>query len=374
MTETPDTVTEQWEDQWSMVPRYERWIESLGIPIHRSYFIDDLRTIEVGPWEERECNAAIVVLSGQADFMETRVTEIPPAATLPPFKFSLDDVIYVLSGHGLTTVWAEDGGIKRTFEWQPHSMFFIPKNYTYQLANAQGHEPARLFHYNYLPMTMSINIEPEYFFNNPALKPTVDILSEGSDIYSEAKLIAGSKHGTDWTAAFFPDLLLYDKIVSRDREGTVAPGHLRVCLPNVTSLRLGSHVLPAGTYKGAHYHGAGAVVLIPGGEGFSLMWPMGGDPNDKMFVPWHEGSIFGPPNMWYHHHFNLGPSEMRYLTLHPARHIEPDYHGSGIAFVDEDIATRQLFEAELAKRGLESQMPPEIYTDPHFRQKRKADD
>ena len=93
MAETTETVTEQWEDQWSMVPRYERWIESLGIPIHRRYFIDHLRTIEVGPWEERECNAAIVVLTGQADFMETRVTEIPPAATLPPFKFSLDDVM-----------------------------------------------------------------------------------------------------------------------------------------------------------------------------------------------------------------------------------------------------------------------------------------
>ena len=64
MTETTDTVTEQSQDQWSMVPRYERWIESLGIPIHRSYFIDDLRTIEVGPWEERECDAAIVVLTG----------------------------------------------------------------------------------------------------------------------------------------------------------------------------------------------------------------------------------------------------------------------------------------------------------------------
>ena len=77
---------------------------------------------------------------------------------------------------------------------------------------------------------------------------------------------------------------------------------------------------------------------------------------------------------WYHHHFNLGPAEMRYLTLHPARHIEPSYSGAGIPFVEEDIATRQLFEAELAKRGLESQMPSELYTDPHFRLKQRGAD
>ena len=65
---------------------------------------------------------------------------------------------------------------------------------------------------------------------------------------------------------------------------------------------------------------------------------------------------------------------MRYLTLHPARHIEPSYSGAGIKFVDEDTATRELFEAELAKRGLESQMPPELYTDPHFRLKPKGGD
>ena len=34
-----------WENYWAMVPRYERWIESLGVPIHRDYYIQDIRTI-----------------------------------------------------------------------------------------------------------------------------------------------------------------------------------------------------------------------------------------------------------------------------------------------------------------------------------------
>lgn len=52
--------------------------------------------------------------------------------------------------------------------------------------------------------------------------------------------------------------------------------------------------------------------------------------------------------------------------LHPARHIEPDYDGSVIPYAQEDPWVRETFEAELVKRGLKSQMPPRIYTDPTF--------
>ena len=44
---------------------YDEWVESIGVPIHRGYFIEDARNIEVGPWEERECNAAFIQLAGR---------------------------------------------------------------------------------------------------------------------------------------------------------------------------------------------------------------------------------------------------------------------------------------------------------------------
>ena len=366
---------DRWQDYWAITPRYERWIESLDVPIHRAYYVQDLRTIEVGPWEERECNAAVVVLEGNKDFMETRVTEIPPAAALPPFKFSLDDIIYVLSGHGLTTVWAYEGGPKHTFEWQPHSLFFIPRNYSYQLSNAQGHEPARLLHYNYLPIAMSITPEPSYFFNNPALEPSIDIMGgEEHNVYSEAKWVQNARRRMSggWVASFFPDLMAFDKLHGND---TMAPlPNLSYCLPNITSLRIGGRVLPSGTYKPAHYHGAGAIIVIPGGEGFSLMWPVFDESQEKLFIPWQEGSLIGPPNLWYHQHMNVGPQQTRYITLHPARHIEPEYGGSGIKYFNEDPWVRQTFEAELAKRGVKSQMPQQLYTDPDFKWEAPGDD
>lgn len=359
-------VSNQWKDYWAMVPRYERWIQSLGVPIHRAYYVQDIRTIEVGPWEDRECNAAVMVLEGNRDFMETRITEIPPGGTLRPVKFSLDDIIYVANGQGLCTIWAGEGANKHTFEWGARSVFLVPRNYTYQLANAQGHQPARLFHYNYLPIAMSITPEPSFFFDNPALQPDVDIFA-AEGVYSQAVYTegAGRARGT-WVAAFFPDLMAWDKTRASD---SFAPGSesLGYCFPNLTSLRMGGHVLATGTYKRAHYHGGGAVIVIPGGEGMSAMWPVPGAGSEEMvMVHWHEGSVFGPPNLWYHLHANVGATPARYITLHPARHIEPSYRGSVLAHVDEPPIIRQAFEAELVKRGLASKMPPQVYQDRNY--------
>ncbi len=107
---------------------YDRWMESKGIPIHRGYYIEDLRTVNLEWWEERQCNGAFMQLMGQEGVTSAWIAEILPGKTLPPVKFALDEIVYVLAGRGTTTVWAKEGGPKKTFEWQKHSMFLIPHN------------------------------------------------------------------------------------------------------------------------------------------------------------------------------------------------------------------------------------------------------
>ena len=63
-------------------------------------------------------------------------------------------------------------------------------------------------------------------------------------------------------------------------------------------------MFPSRTYKKQHRHGPGIVIVIPAGEGFSVMWPEG---KEKVFIPWPEASVFVPPSRWYHQHFNVGP-------------------------------------------------------------------
>lgn len=57
---------------------YDHWMESVGIPIHRGFFIQDLRTVELGWWDERQCNAAFIQLTGQEGITSAIVMEIAP--------------------------------------------------------------------------------------------------------------------------------------------------------------------------------------------------------------------------------------------------------------------------------------------------------
>ena len=82
---------------WDKKTPYESWIESTGAPIHRGYYIEDCRTVELGYWPERECDAAFIQLVGQEGVTGAYVTEIPPGKTLPSFRVAIDEVVYVLA-------------------------------------------------------------------------------------------------------------------------------------------------------------------------------------------------------------------------------------------------------------------------------------
>jgi hypothetical protein len=352
---------------------YKTWMESQELPIHRGYFIDDVRTIEVAPWEERGCNACFLELAGQEGVSETRISEIPPGATTRPVTFALDEVVYVAEGRGLTTVWMGDGP-KKTFEWQKKSMFLLPRGATTQLSNVQGSSPARLMHVNHLPAAMHLVPDPNFYFDNPYADPGL-MYGDGSDFYSEAKAIApppGSRAAqmrrVIWLGNFFPDMGVWDKLHTYQERG--AGGH-RVGVQFAKST-MWSHmsVFPSRTYKKGHRHGPGTVIIIPAGEGYSIMWLEG---QEKVVIPWHEASVFVPPNRWFHQHFNLGASPARYLAFHgprlggqPQEQIE-DRSRDQYEYPDEDPFIRQKFEAELAARGLTSLMPEEAYRDRDYR-------
>ena len=66
---------------WSKKFTYDYWMESTGVPIHKDFFVDDLRTVELGWWEERQCLAAFIQLMGSEGVSSSRVTEIPASET-----------------------------------------------------------------------------------------------------------------------------------------------------------------------------------------------------------------------------------------------------------------------------------------------------
>jgi hypothetical protein len=93
---------------------------------------------------------------------------------------------------------------------------------------------------------------------------------------------------------------------------------------------------------------------------------------EKVIIPWHDASIFVPPNRWFHQHFNAGEAPARNLAWHPL----PQIMDSGeridnrardqIEYPFDEPWIRQRYEEELAKHGLASIMPEEAYQDPNF--------
>ena len=360
------------QSYWGGAYTYDNWMESIGIPIHKGYYIEDLRTLELGWWEERQCMAAFIQLMGQEGVSSARVTEIAPGKTLPPLKFSLDEIVYVADGRGLTTIWAGEGKPKKTFEWQKNSMFLIPHNYWRQLSNMQGDNTVRLLHYSYLPLALSAVRDAKFLFNNPYEVPDALSVSE-TDFFSEAKVLeqdtvdAFLGRRAVWYGNFFPDMSAWDKLDSNIRRGAGGRS-VFIQFPD-SEVSCHMSVFDAMTYKLAHRHGPGRVIVIPAGEGYSILWEEG---KEKIVVPWHEASVFVPPNRWFHQHFNLGAQPARYLALHPpfqfyghAEKVE-DRARDQIEYPDEDLWIREKFVEELADRGLKSRMPEEAYKDRHF--------
>ncbi|HZT08601.1 MAG TPA: cupin domain-containing protein [Chloroflexota bacterium] len=356
--------------RWDTPTAYHQWMEAQGIPIHRGYFVPDGRTVELSWWEARQCNAAFLLLAGLEGVSEIRVTEIPPGKSLPPTCFGMDEVAYVLDGRGLTTLtWAD--GSKHTFEWGKTSLFRLPRNCTYELSNAQGNQPARILTNNYLPLAMATTGDAEPFFKSPFSgnampPPEAEVLSEAKAVHQPLD-DGGVGAGVFWYGNFFPNMATWDHLSPFTTRG--AGGHVVWIRFPQSPLTAHMSVFPAQTYKKAHRHGAGWVLVIPKGEGYSVMWPEG---QEKVIVPWHEGTIFVPPNRWFHQHFNLGSEPARYVALHPPMFLSgfsekiEDMERDQIEYPNEDPMIRQRFEEELAKRGLTSLMPADAYGDRQY--------
>jgi mannose-6-phosphate isomerase-like protein (cupin superfamily) len=356
-------------------PRFPHdfWIESLGLPLHTGYYIDDLSRVPLAHWAERGVDTAFVQLEGQQGITETRVSEVPPRAVLPAVRLAFDEVVYVIQGRGATTV-GHPGGQRKSFEWQANSMFLLPRHQFHQFSNTSGSQPARLLHYNYFPLILSASPDARAFMTTAVdthqAQPEIDLEA----LYAEPSLRAADANGTfwarraqAWVGSFFPDMSAWDKLTVNQGRGAGGRSVI-VEFPN-SEIWCHMSMFPSRTYKKAHRHGPGRAIVIPAGEGYSEMWPEGGE---KVLAPWKPGSLITPPDRWFHQHFNVGGNPARYVAFHPpllfdghAERVE-DRQRDQIEYVHEDPRVRAHFESELAQRGLTSLVPPEAYARAEF--------
>ena len=317
---------------------HDIWMDSLGLPLYTGYYIEDLREVRLGRWEERGCDAAFIQLEGQQGITETRVSEVPPRGVLPPVRLAFDEVVYVAGGRGATTVW-RSGGERKSFEWTENSMFLLPRHHFHQFSNTSGSRPARLLHYNYFPLLLSASPDPDAFITTnrgDAAEPLEAVDLEA--LYAEPSLktistedVSWKRRGSVWVGSFFPDMSAWNKLTETRNRG--AGGRSVAMEFPGSEISCHMSMFPPRTYKKAHRHGPGRAIVIPAGEGYSVMWEEG---KDKVVAPWKPGSLITPPNKWFHQHFNVGQAPARYLAFHPP--LQFDGHAEKV----EDRARDQI--------------------------------
>ena len=337
---------------------YDRWVESQGIPVVRDFYIEDVRKVALESWERKGGHGVFLNLIGTEEINDSYICEIGPGRSLKPERCLFEEMVYVVSGRGATTVWNE-GGRKQTFEWQAGSLFSPPLNCWRQHFNGSGSEPARFFAVTSAPLVINLFHNLDFVFQNEFC--FVDRLPEEERYFSAD----GKQYpGRIWDSNFVPDVKSIALEEWKERGG----GGKNILL-ELSENTMAAHIseFAVGRYKKAHRHGPGAHVVILGGKGYSLMWPEGAP---KRRFDWREGSIIVPPNMWFHQHFNTGAIPARYLALRwgstkykflsnsqgEGVDVSVKKGGNQIEYEDEDLEVRRIFEEELAKEGVANQM------------------
>lgn len=296
---------------------YEEFLRQEGIPVYRGYAIDDVRALALERWARLEGQGAYINLAGSGGTTNSYVCEISPQKKLAPERHMFEEFIYILDGQGETLVWSHGAG-KTKIAWHSGSLFAIPLNAFHQFTNTET-KAARFMAVTNAPLIMDLYHNLDFIFNCEQAFP--DRFNSEPDYFTHKGQVFPGRQIV-WQTNFVPDapgLSLYE--VEKEARGK---GALFVMLEMAESTFTG-HLAEweAGTCQKAHYHGAGAHLLMLKGKGYSLMWPseigtrpfLDGKRAEVVRVDWHEGTLFAPPDLWFHQHFNSGTGLARHLAL-----------------------------------------------------------
>lgn len=338
---------------------YDAWQEGEGIPIYKVFHVDNMADVKLGPWERYGCDAAFVNLADP--YITTAIIlEIPPGKETKPVRHMFETWCYIISGNGQTTIEQPDQGQPASVTWHDRALFGPPLNTRYVHRNLDKKKPARMLMVTNAPLTLNLFHNAEFVFNNPFVFQ--DRFDGRQGFFNE-----GSEHlgGRVARTNFIPDTLAYQLLQWKDRGFGAKSFHMSMS-DHTSAVHLSE--FEVGTYKMAHRHGPGAHVVILQGTGYSLVWKEGEQPRR---VDWREGSMFAPPEWWFHQHFNTGPEPARYLALrrggspeHPMKigmsggKDAPDQ----IEYEEEPAWIYDTYADELAKNGVEILQPRPDYT------------
>ncbi|MCW2716481.1 hypothetical protein [Pseudonocardia sp.] len=338
---------------------YLDWTAGEGIPVVEDFGVD-LLAVETAPWARLGADAAFVHLKGRGDFLDIVVADIAPGRATEPQRHLYEEVVYVLSGHGSTTIESADGTRTHSFEWGPRSLFALPLNARYRHFNASGSQPARLASTTSLPIMMNLVHSEAFVFDHSGSFPE----RQGDDRFftGEGEFIRMRPGRHMWETNFVPDLAEFE-LQQWSARGAGGSNMMFVLADGTMHAHISE--MPVGTYKKGHRHGSDFHVYAVTGQGYSLLWYEG--ETDFHRVDWRHGVVYAPPDRMFHQHFNTSSEPARYLAVamgglrYPFTAVKRETFmgmdvsvrdgGRQIEYEHQDPRIHRLYVDELARHG-----------------------
>src|SRR6201998_4902193 len=79
---------------------YTRWVKAEGLDIIPSFYVRNLKHVDLKPWARRGGNAVFLNHDASRTSNDCYVMEIPPGKSLAPHRQLYEEMIFVLSGRG----------------------------------------------------------------------------------------------------------------------------------------------------------------------------------------------------------------------------------------------------------------------------------
>ena len=340
---------------------FDDWVAREGLDLIRGWKVDDVYTVPLKYWPRVGGEAVHIQLDGTGELNSAYVCEIAPGKHLEPMRHLYEELVYVLRGRGSTSVWY-DGQEKNTFEWTAGSLFAIPLNAWFQHFNGSGAEPVRFLAMTTAPVMMNLIRDEDFIFDNDRVFPS---RYQGDQQYFSGEIELTTFTGWDVPvnvgfSNLFPSL---DALPAADSN---RGWRARTAQYELANGVVSAHTLemPGGSFTKLHRHGPGAHVLWLKGEGYTMMWPDGGEWLQEF---WKPGTMLVPPAGWWHQHCMVSEEPAMHLALklgsrsHSVTRANMNTlkstreGGNQMDFEDTPLEVlgklSQVFMAECAKRG-----------------------
>lgn len=352
-------------DEWFVRSSYQDFVRREEAPMYEGSALENLATLELADWKRRGGKVAYTRL-GDQEVHNLQIVEIPPGGELKPEHHMYDSLMFVMKGRGASAIWQESER-KTMLEWQEGSLLALPLNAWHQEFNGSGDEPCRMVFGTTMPEIINRFHSLDFVFNcNYQFKDRFNASMQ--DFYGWE---GEHRNLRLFETHFISDVNKFklDQFKERGSRTSI----MRFAMADVS---LGCHIMTAseGTYVTAHRHGAGAHVMIVGGQGYENLF-MPDEIHNRRKVPTVPYAVVAPKANEFHQHFNTGKGDYTMLafrggggrygsgrTYDPAAitQSKDPYATMGfmIPFDQEDPSIRAEYYQELEKNGVTLRLDP----------------